>query len=106
MKFLKFFFAAIFSLVMFVGAAHAEKPILSVDVKKEISKKLNSLDLSKMSGESFVINFMINTENQLVVVSTSDKRVDDSVKNMLNYMKITEHNLETNKLYTIPVRVK
>jgi hypothetical protein len=106
MKISKFFFVAIFSLALFVGSAYAEKPALSADVKKEISKKLNSLDLTRMSGESFAINFMINSENQLVVVSTSDKRVDESVKSMLNYMKIADHNLETNKLYTIPIRVR
>ena len=81
-------------------------PNAGSDYKTEITKTLNKLDLSDKVGEVFNIKFMINSDNELIIVSTSVPDLDETVKAALNYKKVQTGNLVQNQIYTVPVRVK
>jgi hypothetical protein len=108
MRFLKSFFA---SLVLTAFVYNAQAASLTdpttKDVRVEIRELIKDLDLlSNISGEKVIkINFMLNTDNEIIVLSTSDKSLDNILKSNLNYKKIVSSELEQNKVYSIPVRL-
>ena len=52
------------------------------------------------------ISFFINSQNEVIVVSTNNRDLDGVVKSTLNYKKIAVNELEYNKVYTVPVLIK
>jgi len=52
------------------------------------------------------ITFFVNVQNEIIVVSTNNKKLDNVVKSSLNYKKIAIEELEYNKIYTVPVVIK
>ena len=84
---------------------------LSVAKKPEgaqIQTLLNSIDFTQyVKGETKVnISFFINSQNEVIVVTTNNKDLDNVVKSTLNYKKISVNDLEYNKVYTVPVHIK
>lgn len=79
----------------------------TTDVRVEIKELIKDLDLtSYVDGEKVVkINFMLNTENEIIVLSTSDRTMDKVLKSTLNYKKVNDADIEQNKVYSIPVRL-
>ncbi|MGB4958062.1 MAG: hypothetical protein WBO36_01235 [Saprospiraceae bacterium] len=98
---------AVFSLTAnFLPAADnsgAKKP-----ESVQIQTLLKSIDFDKyVTGETKLnISFFINAQNEVLIVSTNNKDLDNVVKVTLNYKKIAVDQLEYNKLYTIPVVIK
>lgn len=65
---------------------------------------LDEIDLSRLNGERKVfVDFMVNAKAEILVLSTNDKDFDDVIKSKLNYKKLSEHSLEIDRVYTIPV---
>lgn len=55
---------------------------------------------------TFKINFIVNSNSEIIVLSTNNTELDNSIKSSLNYKKIAIDNLEYNKVYTLPVTLK
>ena len=49
------------------------------------------------------INFMVNSKNEIIVLSTNDKDLDNRLKSVLNYQKLKSTDIVANKKYTLPV---
>lgn len=49
------------------------------------------------------ITFIVNNQNELVVLTTNNHLFDDSIKSLLNYKKIVLSDLKQNTVYTLPV---
>jgi hypothetical protein len=109
MRFLKSFLASIaFIAIVFTANANSSADPFTKDVRVEIKELIKDLNLSSIlsDGENVVkINFMLNTDNEIIVLSTSDKSLDNVLKSNLNYKKIRSSELEQNKVYSIPVRL-
>lgn len=62
-----------------------------------------SFDLSALDAETVKVQFMINADDEIIILQTNDKRVDRKIKNHMNYARIKNNDLEINKIYIIPV---
>ncbi len=86
-------------------AAHSpvEKSLKSIS--KVLQKNLETLDLDDYttSSKTVMIDFMINERAEMIVLTTSEKSLDETIKAKLNYKTIESGNLEFFKKYTIPV---
>lgn len=108
MKNLKMLF---FATLVFVSAGFTNISA-AVAVKgpeiNQIQKYLSNVDYSDVlkSDMKLSITFMVNHQNQIVVVSTSHPELDAVVKATLNYKRLNMNELEYNVLYTLPVTIK
>lgn len=57
-------------------------------------------------GEKINISFLVNGQNEIIVLSTSNSEFDSLIKSTLNYRKISLSDLEYNTVYTLPVVFK
>ena len=62
-----------------------------------------NFDVSALDEETIKVQFMINADDEIIVLQTDDKRVDQKIKSHLNYARIKNNDLEVNKIYIIPV---
>ena len=71
---------------------------------EQIQDRLQNMDLSDINEEvNIMIKFMINYDNELVVMSTNNSQFDMRIKQRLNYLKIEDHELKSNIMYTVPL---
>lgn len=104
----------IFSLVLFVSftfAAVANSPLIEVEKTPQsfeiVIKKLIQdvdFDLKDLNHTTVNISFLVNNENELIVLSTDDKSIDATLKSTLNYKKVNSKELKRNTVYVIPIR--
>ena len=74
----------------------------------QIQSMLNAIDFTDyVKGETRVnISFFINAQNEIIVVATNNRDLDNVVKSTLNYKKIAVNDLDYNRVYTVPVHIK
>ena len=105
---LSVFFAACVSLSLFAGTKVHPNLVLAETVTQEIRniiKKLD-LDIEKLDQTTINVKFMINDNNELIVISTGGSSFDKTIKHALNYKKVDPAGLSNNKVYIVPVRFK
>jgi len=49
---------------------------------------------------------MVNSNNEIIIISTDQKNLDSSIKSTLNYKKLKSSDMEVNVTYTLPVSLK
>ena len=95
----------LFATVSFANSGHGDKD--NCCFTKQIKKSLDNLDLSELDDDlTIMLKFTINSFNEIVVMSTGNSMYDKAIKYRLNYLKIEEHSLQKEKLYTIPLTLK
>jgi len=81
MKFKAFFLSSIF-LFAIAGSAFANNADLtpSKDLARKIKSELSKVDLdyTQLNGETLKIRFMINERQEIIVLSTDNKKLDFS----------------------------
>ncbi len=90
-------------------ATNTETPIEGepASVTTQVQNYLNGLDVKLIDGEKKVlVDFILNDKGEIMILSTNDKNLDLSIKQRLNYKKLTNHGLESNKTYTFPLVFK
>ncbi len=72
----------------------------------EIQKIIQKIDFdqSSMTINKAKVYFMINSFNEVIVLQTSSKEVDNLIKSKLNYKTLKNRDLLVNKVYTLPIR--
>jgi hypothetical protein len=106
MKVSNMFFAAAFTLFTTIlsagniSGAEGEKK-LSTEIKTMIQK----IDFQESTEESFLVNFLVNSKNELIVTSTTLEGFDQTIKDTLNYKTVSGEDVEKNKIYTIKVNI-
>lgn len=97
--------------MLFVGlfslTALATNEPTNQDIQKEIASLLDDIKLPEGDDYQAVVDFMINDDNQIVVVSvdTEDAFVDSLIKSRLNY-KTIDATAPANKLNSIKITLK
>jgi len=78
---------------------------ISSSAVNEITELIQDInfDVATLDDETVKVQFMINADDEIIVLQTNNKRVDQTIKNHLNYAQIRENDLEVNKIYIIPV---
>ena len=81
-------------------------PIIKSKLSTEIHLMIKDLKFEDMSKEKFFVNFIVNLQGEILVTSTSNSKIDDRIKNVLNYKKVKVEGITPYEVYTLPVTVK
>lgn len=104
MKISKILFTFTIALLSFTSIKASGDPV--TETPKEIQTLLQtSLAGSEVEAKVF-ITFMLNNDNEIVVISTSEKTLDSKIKNALNYQTLKTTELEKGKKYVVPFSIK
>ena len=97
---------ALFALIL--GTASASTNPETNSARSEIKKMIEKADLAKSikSDVTVHVTFMVNGDNEIIILSTDKKNLDSSIKSTLNYKKLKSSDMEVNKTYTLPVSLK
>lgn len=104
----KLFFSALCILLITTVAQANPVPEKTNQLRFEIADLIQKLDFGAALDQEEVIhlNFTVNSKNEIIVLSTSNERLDRRIKLELNYKKVKTQDIEKNKIFTLPVRVK
>lgn len=112
MKNFKLFFTTVLlsGIFTFNTTANNIYPAENGDPKsatEQLTNLLQQIDLTSLEGKKdLLIDFIVNSKNEILVVATSDKSFDREIKSKLNYKIMDKHKLRINVRYTIPVTFK
>lgn len=108
MKSLKSFIAVLGFALMTQLSFASNGNVTKKPESAQIQTMLNTIDFTGLikSDTKLNISFFINSQNEIIVVTTNNKDLDNVVKSTLNYKKIAVNELEYNKVYTVPVHIK
>lgn len=104
MKILKFIILFTIITLSFSSLKASGDPV--VETPKEIHQMLQSSLAGSNADAKIYITFMLNNDNEIVVISTSDKTLDLKIKDALNYQELKSTYLEKGKKYVIPFSIK
>jgi hypothetical protein len=92
----------------FASATTASSEPTNVNVRSDIKKMIQRMDLdySKYALESVKLKFMVNENNELIVISTGDSALDSKLKNGLNYKQVDTKGLKPYSIYVVQVTLK
>ena len=104
--------ASFFALLLTTSAFAGDNPKkISKDardaLRMTIVKKFKALDLENMNlkDTDVRVQFLINDENEIIVLRTDNDELDSIVKGTLNYEEVEETNLSRNRLYSINIKL-
>ena len=99
-------FTALFALIL--GTASANTTPENNTARKEIKTWIQKADLASTIKEDVTVyvTFMVNEKNEVIVTSTNEENLDNSIKSALNYKKLKSTDMEINQAYTLPVVLK
>ena len=97
---------ALFTLIL--GTASASTNPETNSARTEIKKLIEKADLADNIKSDVIVNvkFMVNSNNEIIIISTDHKNLDSGIKSTLNYKKLKSSDMEVNVTYTLPVRLK
>ena len=99
------FVALLFVSTLSLKANITEPTGKNLELRTEIVNLLNQANLTSEMTQSITINFLVNANHEVVVISTSNEIVEESIKNTLNYKSIKTSDYEVNKIYTLPIKI-
>ena len=78
------------------------------NLRAELLDYVKSIDVESMDEtiSRVEVHFIVNSKQEIVVVSTSDSSFDETLKSRLNYKKIKTQGVEQNKLHILPILFK
>ncbi len=102
----KFILAVCLSLVTVFTSANT-KPNVVKSENAQIKSYLEKIEFNKVIQKSTKVNidFMINDANEIIVMGTSDEKLNNLIKSGLDHKSIDVTLLKRNALYIIPVNV-
>jgi len=113
MKNFGFIFIVFFSSILTMSASstttnssNLKGPTL--ELQKELVQLIANIDVGAFKLKeniSFTVDFIVNDEGEIVVLSTSSKMLDKTVKARLNYHHV-DANVKKNHKYILPITIK
>ena len=99
--------ASTFSLTSFANVSEGNP---ESDLRQEILDYIDQPSTTVYDSEYMVTNlkFMVNSDRELVVVDTGteNERLDNYLKNKLNYKRVDTNQVEYHKMYSVKVIFK
>ena len=97
---------ALFALIL--GTATASTNPETNSARHEIKKMIEKADLAESIKSDVTVNvtFMVNSNNEIIIMSTDQKNLDSSIKSTLNYKKLKSSDIKVNVTYMLPVILK
>ncbi len=109
MKSSKLFFVAIIcALFTSLNASANSGDSNPTDIRSEIVSLVSKIDISDMEKtyERTYVQFIVNADNEIVVVNVSSKEMASRIKSKLNYKKLKTADVKQNEIYTVPLVFK
>jgi hypothetical protein len=109
MKKTTLFFAALLCAFFSSVTTYANTPENNPnEMRQEIMKLVSQIDVSDIVSEydRTYVKFIVNSNNEIVVVNVSSSEFDSRIKSKLNYKKLKTQDLQRNEIYTVPVVFK
>jgi len=109
MKTLKSTVLALLFSFMFVNVYAT--PTTTIDpqasLEKQIAKLVSNSDYwgNVKKDVVFKINFTINSQGEIIVLSTDNQELDNAAKSLLNYKKVDVDPQFYNKIFILPVHL-
>jgi len=77
----------------------------TVTVTQDIKSLIKNLDLdySKIDDTTIKVKFMVNEDDELIVIGT-DSKMDNTIKHALNYKQVDATGLKPFSVYVVPVK--
>ena len=99
--------AALAILIVSTSAFAFPTPESNSELRAELTKYISNIDFDSINDDDGVIHvhFTVNSKNEIIVLSTDNDQADNKIKTELNYREVKASNVETNKVYTLPVRL-
>lgn len=97
---------AVFTL--FVGTAFANNEPTGQSATQEIKRLLEKSSVFETIDREVKLHvtFKLNSDNEIIVLSTNDKKIASEIKAALNHQKVDSKDLVQNKKYTLPMVLK
>jgi len=90
-----------------IAASISEYNSDPVPTSQQFKKYLQNIDISDLEGtKTVMVQFIINENSEILVLSTNDEYFDNQIKSHLNYKKIENQELKINMPYWLPVTFK
>ncbi len=105
MRITKLLFAAVFSLFLSVSAFATNGPEV-IELREEMKTFIEKANIDVQNDERIIINFLVNSQNEIVIVSTSKNIASKQVRNALNHRTVSANDFEHNKIYTLPIQLR
>lgn len=95
--------ATAFSIATFANTPELRST--PVSVTKDIRQMIKKLDLDTklIENATLKIKFMVNENDELIIISTGDSNLDSIIKNALNYKEVNTKGLRPYQVYIVPV---
>ena len=77
------------------------KKAVTTQIKTMIQKL--DIDVSAYDSQTIKIKFLVNENDELIVLSTEDSGLDKKIKGALNYKEVDTTNVKHNKVYILPI---
>lgn len=114
MNFRKAFLSTAFALcVSTIAIASAPTTVTETSTSssktyEEIKKVVKNIDfdMTKFDNQTVKVQFMINADNELVILRINNDDAEYLLKRTLNYKEIKENDLTVNKVYILPISFK
>jgi hypothetical protein len=87
----------------------SNNPSTNSDLRSEINDLFDNLDVEALAiegEEKITIEFIVTDDSKILVTKTSNKRLDDTVKYLLNYKTVSTENIKKNEKYILPIILK
>ena len=99
-------FTALFALVL--GTATAGTNPTTNTARNEIKTLIQKANIAEGLKKDVTVHvtFMVNAKNEIIVMSTDKKVLDNKIKNTLNYKQLKSSDIKVNTTYTLPVVLK
>ena len=99
-------FTALFALVL--GTATANTNPETKTARNEIKTLIQKANLAENLKSDVTVNvtFMVNSKNEIIILSTDKDKLDSRIKSTLNYKKLKSSDMKVNVTYTLPVKLK
>lgn len=75
-------------------------------VREEIKSIFDDAQFEVEKDQRVIINFLINSKNEIIVISTSNEYLDSSIRGVLDLKKVSASDITYNKIYTLPIQLK
>ena len=96
-------------IVLFANTSFAStfpNPEAKSSTVAEIYKSIKKLELNvdQIADESVMLKFMVNDNNEIIILSTKESSLDGTLKANLNYKHVKNNDLTPFKIYLLPIR--
>ena len=97
--------STLFAFVL--GTASANTNPVNNSARNEIKTMIQKANLVANLKNDVTVNvtFMVNDNNEMIILSTDQENLDRDIKYTLNYKKLKSSDMKVNVKYTLPVNL-